>query len=146
MGSWLMTVQMGLLFLLAVLATPRESHGLMIPGGALAMAGASLLLGAWALMHNRPGNFNLSPIPKVWGVLVTTGPYRWIRHPMYTSVLLGTGALALIAHPFFGWAAWSALAVVLFIKSIFEERWLREQHVHYAAYKRATYRFVPFVL
>ena len=84
MGTLLVALQFGLLFVLAALAAGNVLEG-NIPVGALMMAGTSVALIAWAIIHNRPGNFNIRPTPKVRGVLVTTGPYRWIRHPMYTS-------------------------------------------------------------
>lgn len=39
-------------------------------------------LGGWTLLHNRPGNFNSHLEPKASGLLVTSGPYRLMRHPM----------------------------------------------------------------
>ena len=92
-GTLLVVLQFGLLTGLAVLASPTVLQG-AIPPGAWVMTGAALALAAWALIHNRPGNFNIRPAPKTCGTLVTTGPYRLIRHPMYTSVLLGAAALA----------------------------------------------------
>src|ERR1035437_4815820 len=94
-GSLLVALQFGLMFALAALAAPRVSKG-FLPPAALSLAAASLALAAWTLRHNRPGNFNIRPTPMVWGVLVTSGPYRWIRHPMYSSLLLGAGAMALL--------------------------------------------------
>ena len=87
MGNLLVALQFGLLVMLAALAAGNVMLG-DIPAGALMMAGIAVALIAWALIHNRPGNFNIRPAPKFRGVMVTTGPYRWIRHPMYTSVLL----------------------------------------------------------
>ncbi|WP_349678404.1 methyltransferase family protein [Polaromonas sp. UBA4122] len=46
------------------------------------------------------------PNPKAEGRLVTTGPYRWIRHPMYTSFLFGALALAWTEGHLPAWLAW----------------------------------------
>jgi len=143
-GSVLVALQFGLLILQAALAAPRVLQG-MIPMGALLIAGASFAPAVWTLMHNRLGNFNIHPTPRVSGVLVTTGPYRWIRHPMYTSLLLGAGALASMSSPATGWATWSALAMVLLLKSTLEEHWLREHYPDYAAYRLVSKRFVPWL-
>lgn len=83
LGTLLVTLQFGLLAGLAALASAKALRG-AFPLASLILAGASIALAIWTLVHNQPGNFNIRPTPKTWGTLVTTGPYRWIRHPMYT--------------------------------------------------------------
>ncbi len=144
MGSLLVALQLGLLLLQAAWAAPRIFQG-VIPLAAWAAAGLSVALAAWTLRHNRLGNFNIRPLPKASGLLVTSGPYRWIRHPMYTSLLLGAAALAGISEPFAGWLTWFALALVLFLKSTLEERWMREKHPDYGAYVASSKRFLPWL-
>ena len=143
-GTLLVALQLGLLLVLAALAAPNVMHG-AIPAGAFLLAGTSIALAALTLLHNRLGNFNIHPTPKVHGVLVTTGPYRWIRHPMYTSVLLGGAALAWPSGLLVGWVAWSALAIVLLKKSKLEERWMCEKHPGYATYMLRSKRFFPWL-
>ena len=144
LGTLLVALQFGLLAGLAVLASPQVVSG-AIPWGPGVLAGTSIALAAWTLIHNRPGNFNIRPTPKSWGTLITSGPYRHIRHPMYTSVLLGAAALAGLSTSLQGWLAWTALAGVLWLKSSFEERWMREQHPGYGAYAQETKRFLPWL-
>lgn len=144
MGTFLVALQFGLIFALVALATPNALGG-DIPKWAFMLATASIALAVWTLFYNKPGNFNIRPIPKIHGVLVTTGPYQWIRHPMYTSVLLGASALAWTSGHLSGWAIWSVLAVVLFLKSTSEERWMREKHPAYAAYRLRSKRFLPWL-
>ena len=90
---------------------------------------------------------NLSPFPKPieGGTLVTSGVYGWVRHPIYTGLILGT----------LGWSIWNAnllgvgLAVLLFVffdlKSRWEERWLLEAYPGYAEYRRRVRKLIPFV-
>ena len=111
----------------------------------LTLAFVSVGLAAWTLWHNQPGNFNIRPTPMVWGVLVTTGPYRWIRHPMYISVLLGAAALAWMSNPLLGRVSWTALALVLLVKSVLEERWMKHEHPGYARYVLESKRFIPWI-
>lgn len=108
----------------------------------LVAAGAAL--GAWALAANRWGNFNIRPEPHPEGVLVTAGPYRFIRHPMYAAVLLGAAGLA-SASAWAGWVAWAALAGVLAAKARLEERGLAALHPGWEAYRARTAAIVPFV-
>ena len=143
-GSLLVLLQFALLAVLALLAWPVVEHD-VIPLPAWPMAGAALLLAAWALRANRPGNFNIHPRPRIGGTLVTSGPYGWIRHPMYTSFLLGALALARTADSGEAWLACVALLLVLWGKSALEERWMLVQHPGYAHYREQTKRFVPWV-
>lgn len=145
MGTLLVALQFALLFALGALAVPNVLRG-DIPAAAFLLALVSVALAAWTLAHNRLGNFNIRPAPKAEGILVTTGPYRWIRHPMYTSVLLGAAALAWTSSPrAAGWASWSALAAVLVLKSTLEERWMSQKHPGYAAYVLSSKRFLPWL-
>ena len=104
------------------------------------------MLAIWTLRHNRLGNFNIRPVPREHGKLVCSGPYRWIRHPMYTSVLLGAAALALASHPLAGWLAWFALVATLWVKSTLEERWMQLKHPRYTAYMQTSKRFLPWLV
>ncbi len=142
MGSVLVTLQFGLLLLLAWLAGARILDG-AIPPLAIVLALAAVALVLWAFWHNRPGNFNIRPTPRAGGRLVTSGPYRHIRHPMYSAVLLGAAALALASPPLPGWLAWAALLVVLLVKAGLEERWMTQTHPDYAAYRQRSWRLVP---
>jgi len=52
-------------------------------------------LGVWALVTMKLRHLSALPEIKVRSPLQTGGPYRWIRHPMYTAVLLLTLALVI---------------------------------------------------
>ncbi|MDR3368428.1 isoprenylcysteine carboxylmethyltransferase family protein [Rhodoferax sp.] len=143
-GSLLVLLQFGLLIWLGILAAPQAMQGHMTLPCWVLLA-LSALLGGWTLMHNRLGNFNVHPEPKASGVMVTSGPYRLIRHPMYTTVLLGAAAMACIVGTWLVWLLWVALFAVLLVKSSLEEHWLREHHAQYASYCRQCKRFVPWV-
>ena len=142
LGTALVAAQFVLISVLAVLAAPQFLHG-RAPAAAWLLAAAGALLGLWALAHNRPGNFNIRPAPRVDGRLVHSGPYRWIRHPMYTAVIACGAACAWAAVSVWGWLAALALVAVLGTKAHFEERWMLQQHPAYAAYCQRTWRFLP---
>jgi len=144
LGSLLVVLQFGLLAWLSVLAAGPVFRG-QLTWVSVLLAALSMVLGGWTLLHNRLGNFNIHPAPKPQGVLVLHGPYRWIRHPMYSAVLLGAAALAVVPATWFGGLLWLALALVLLLKSSVEESWLCAHYPPYAAYCQRSKRFVPWV-
>ncbi len=142
MGALLVVLQFGLLLLMAWMASARVANG-PVSAAAVVLALASVALALWAFRHNRPGNFNIRPTPRQGGRLITSGPYRHIRHPMYSAVLLGAAAMAWMSPPLAGWLAWAALLAVLLAKSALEERWMIAAHPPYAAYREHSWRLVP---
>lgn len=115
------------------------------PPGALVLALCSIALGGWALSANRPGNFNIHPAPRDGGRLVDSGPYRLIRHPMYTALMMFGGACGWITDSFPGWMLWLTLVCVLAIKALLEEWLLARSFADYVGYRARTRAFIPFV-
>jgi len=112
---------------------------------ALVLVGCAAALGLWTLIHNRPGNFNIRPEPKASGRLVMSGPYRFVRNPMYSAVLLFAAAEVVAYGDPSKILCWIALAVVLLAKAMLEERGLRALFPGYAEYARRVRRFIPGV-
>lgn len=97
----------------------------------------------WTLWHNRPGNFRILPEPKIGGRLVVTGPYRWVRHPMYSTLMLvALGGVLNSLHSLnvLG-MAW--MVVTLWVKARREERLMAQTHTAYDRYQQTVARFVP---
>jgi len=138
LGRFLVAVQFALL---AWLIWPLTPQAWSLP--ALALLGCAVVLGLWTLVHNRPGNFNIRPEPKASGQLVTTGPYRCVRNPMYSAVLLFAAAEVVAYADMWKILCWVALALVLLAKATLEERGLRERHAGYAEYAKRVRRFIP---
>ena len=129
--------------LIAWLIWPLTPQTWSLP--ALALLGCAAGLGVWALAHNRPGNFNIRPEPKASGRLVTGGPYRYMRNPMYSAVLLFAAAEVVAYGDMWKIACWFLLALVLLAKALLEERDLRAHFPGYAEYARRVRRFIPGV-
>lgn len=76
--------------------------------------------------------------------LVTTGPYRWVRHPFYVSFALATITVSLLTANWFLLAAWSAVLVLIVIRTSIEEQKLVERFGDgYRTYMERTGRFWP---
>jgi protein-S-isoprenylcysteine O-methyltransferase Ste14 len=78
--------------------------------------------------------------------LVTSGPYRLVRHPIYSGILLAMAGTAVALS--WVWLIAVVLAGMYFIYSAtVEERYLTEQFPDtYPAYRRSTKMLVPFIL
>lgn len=129
----------------ALLLTASPPGDLATSAAAVVLFAAGGLVGLAALTKNRLGNFNIRPEPKPQALLATGGIYRWIRHPMYSAVLLAMlGVLALDLRP---WRVllWLALLVVLIGKLQREERYLLQRFDEYAAYRARSWRLLPGV-
>lgn len=113
--------------------------------GWLVLAGCGVLLSVWSMAAIGWRRVSVMPETNQQTQLVTGGPYRLVRHPMYSGLLLF--CLGLVFVPWHAWklAAFVGLALVLWTKSRIEERGLEERFSEYADYVRATKRFVPFV-
>jgi protein-S-isoprenylcysteine O-methyltransferase Ste14 len=78
--------------------------------------------------------------------LVTTGPYRWIRHPFYTSAALMIPASFLLAANWFFLAIGVAVLLLLAIRTRKEEENLIARFGdEYRSYMQRTGRFVPML-
>lgn len=102
-----------------------------------------VIVGLYTLAHNRLGNFGIYPEPIPDACLVTTGPYQWIRHPMYSSLLLFMLGIALYRHAWPNYLGMALLTLAVFGKMHREERHLTLQFEDYSDYVRRTHRLIP---
>lgn len=89
----------------------------------------------------------LTPLPKPndAGTLIATGVYRWMRHPIYTGVMLMTIGWALYVEGIVTLVSSLVLGIFFYIKSRREEQWLLVRYPEYKAYQKRTFRFIPFI-
>ena len=107
-----------------------------------------MALGAIILVVSFVGlgkSLTANPVPKDDGVLVTTGLYSRVRHPIYFGLLVLSFGVVLDA----GWWPQVVITLMLYfllnIKAQFEEDLLREKYSDYKAYALKTPRFFPRV-
>ncbi|MDH3230938.1 MAG: isoprenylcysteine carboxylmethyltransferase family protein [Alphaproteobacteria bacterium] len=119
--------------------------GLPAVHGSAAFGWAALTLGAAAAVAVMAWSLRSLPPAGRGRVLVTTGPFRFVRHPLYAA-FLGPFDLGLTLF-LDGWVcvAWAALQYPLWHLNVAaEEKLMRERFgEEYAAYCRRTPRFVP---
>ena len=104
---------------------------------------AGIAIGIWAFIAMGIGNVNISPLVKQGAVLVTRGPYRLIRHPMYLAVLLVIWPLIIDQSSLPRITAGFVLTADLIIKILFEESLLKKHFSEYKTYVKTTNRLIP---
>jgi protein-S-isoprenylcysteine O-methyltransferase Ste14 len=139
--SWLLvTIQFGALAAIALTGPwfPRQPFLLVLQG-------VGVFVGLWAIVSIRPRDLNILPDPRDGAMLVRRGPYRYIRHPMYTGLLLATLPAVLAQPETIRVIAWLVLLADILIKLRHEERLLQAAFDEYAAYQLETKRLIPYV-
>lgn len=87
------------------------------------------------------------PIPRPGAELVTTGPYRLARHPIYGGIVLFMLGTALVVDSVTGFVVAALLMPFFMVKARYEEKHLRMRYPGYLAYRQAVPRWlIPFVL
>jgi protein-S-isoprenylcysteine O-methyltransferase Ste14 len=101
-------------------------------------------LSAWARHSFQKGAFRVTAAP-AGTTLIRRGPYRIVRHPMYSAALLFVWA-AVVGHPL-AWTLAIGVAVtgVVVARVVAEDRLLRGQFAEYDDYTRSTKALLPYV-
>jgi len=133
------------ILLVGIVAAPRDkawqvNEPIRVAGLGMLLVGTAI--GLWAAARLGRG-FTPSPLPNGAIELVTRGPYRWVRHPMYTAVMLLATGIAIRAGSVAVAAQTIALVVLFNVKARWEERQLATTFPGYLAYQASTPRFVP---
>ncbi len=105
----------------------------------------AIVLGLMALFNIKPSNLNILPQLKDKHQLITSGIYRYIRHPMYTSVILFCLALLITNVDQFSIVVMLILTIDLILKSNVEEMLLSKRFTSYLNYQKKTGKFLPFL-
>jgi len=78
--------------------------------------------------------------------VITTGPYSYVRHPMYTSVLMMFGIMPLALGSYWGLIPLPFLILSIVLRVLDEEKMLCEELEGYKDYmQRTKYRIIPFI-
>ena len=144
-GYFYVAVQFLLIALLFTAPRQDQPYGnfsdpLGIVGVAVIALGAIILVTSFVRLGK---SLTANPVPKDDGVLVTSGLYGRVRHPIYFGLLVLCLGVVLDA----GWWPQIVIALMLYfllnIKAQFEEDLLRQKYPEYKAYALKTPRFFP---
>jgi protein-S-isoprenylcysteine O-methyltransferase Ste14 len=139
-----------------LLLVPRVRMPLLgnrfVPSGELsfwsgaAITATGLLFSIWARRHLGT-NWSQAVTLKQGHELITSGPYVFVRHPIYTGLLLAFVGTAITRGEWRGVLAVGLVFFALWQKLRLEEKWLLEQFGEcYQDYSRRVRAIVPFLL
>jgi len=111
----------------------------------IAVQAGAIAVSVWARRSFPKNSFRVVANPGS-ASMITRGPYRLIRHPMYSAALIFIWA-AVLSH-LSPWTLVLGVVVtsVVVARVVVEERLLRARYAEYDAYARTTKALIPFVV
>lgn len=107
---------------------------------------AGYLLGTLAMWHNRFFSGHVRIQRDRDHQVVSSGPYRWIRHPGYTGSLLALAGQPLLLDSTWSWVGVAVVVVLTVVRTGLEDRTLRQELPGYADYaQRVRQRLIPWL-
>jgi protein-S-isoprenylcysteine O-methyltransferase Ste14 len=110
----------------------------------IAIQACGALLMVWARVTFGKRSFHPAANPTAGGI-VTTGPYRHLRHPIYTAILFVVWPPAIADRSILPIACAALITAGAMVRMLCEEHLLVRQYPDYADYSRVTKRMIPFV-
>ena len=102
-------------------------------------------LAFWAVVSMSQSKLNVFPDVKNGATLIQSGPYKKVRHPMYSALIVIFLALIVDEFSIVRLLVYLALTVTLVAKQFYEEGLLKKEFGQYKYYQENTWRFIPFV-
>jgi protein-S-isoprenylcysteine O-methyltransferase Ste14 len=125
-------------------------HWSQMPGWLQVLGAALLLCSFYLFFLTFRENAYLSPAVRVQTdrgqTVVSTGPYRYVRHPMYATAIIFFVGTTLLLGSWYGLLLGLVIVVGVAIRAVQEERTLRAELPGYEAYMaQVKYRLIPYV-
>jgi len=111
---------------------------------AIALQLMAVALMVWARVTFGRRSFHAAANPTAGG-LVTTGPYRIIRHPIYTAACLFGWGPIVVHRSLVSVALGILLLLGALMRMICEEQLVKQKYPEYVDYAKVTKRMVPFL-
>lgn len=140
-GKRLVFLQFGLIIMLALFPDDINVDPALEYAG-IAMIAAGLII-LFAGFKGLGKSLTANPVPSEEGVLVTTGIYSIVRHPIYLGLLVTTLGLVVSSGVWSQIIVWIALAILLTYKMRWEEVLLIKKYKGYAQYMSKVPALIP---
>jgi protein-S-isoprenylcysteine O-methyltransferase Ste14 len=125
------------------LAAPILPRSLFVYAVAVTLTALGIAVAIWARFYIGQ-NWSSAVSIKVGHQLIRTGPYAWVRHPIYSGLLLAMIGTAVARGQPRGFVAFALLWLAFVIKSRMEEGFMRKTFgQEYEEYSRVTGALVP---
>lgn len=131
---------LGALALLSSFNFHKKPHPYLLFEIIIAGIGGVILLVA---AKNLKPSLKISPIPRENAPLISVGIYKYVRHPMYLSVILIGLSMAGYANSLLGWVFELLLILTLNVKASFEDALMLEAHPEALHFQLHTSKFIP---
>jgi protein-S-isoprenylcysteine O-methyltransferase Ste14 len=140
-GNVLVAIQFILIASILLMASDEVNVPWIYIGGVLLIAPGIIIL--VISFKNLGRSLTANPVPLESGKLIETGIYKYVRHPIYTGLLLAMLGSVVQSMAIVKLFVWLALFALLTYKAKFEESLLIKKYPGYVEYMKRTGRFVP---
>jgi protein-S-isoprenylcysteine O-methyltransferase Ste14 len=124
-----------------LLLKPTLYLTMQIAGFIILLAGVILRLISLAVLKN---SFSVSISATSDSSLVVTGPYKYIRHPLYLATIIISVSGSVVFSSLFTWIFVLLTITGIVIRIRKEEAFLNDRYREYADYQRRTWKLIPF--
>jgi protein-S-isoprenylcysteine O-methyltransferase Ste14 len=140
-GNLLVVLQFILIAAIVLMAIDEVNVPWIYFGGVLFIAPGLIIL--YFSLKQLGASLTVHPEPRKNAKLIETGIYRFVRHPIYTGLLIATFGSVVQSMAVVKLAVWLLLVVLLNFKARWEEKLLSATYADYPDYMKRTGRFVP---
>jgi protein-S-isoprenylcysteine O-methyltransferase Ste14 len=139
----------GQFILIGILVLLPPRHDWQVPAALTVACTMGAVLGLVVTVIGATGlgrGLTATPLPNAHAQLRTGGLYRYVRHPIYSGLLLMMASFTVASGSVFRLLTLGALVMLLTVKARWEEKRLAGRFEGYADYAARTPRFVPIRL